>query len=417
MYASFAAPQAKGKAANDIIFAANALAVADAAVIGAENVTNGTIGAIMDDDSKLVCLPTVEKVFRNLPINEVIAYAPIAGTAEFLDKVQVAAFGESRPDGFTSAVATTGGTGGIHHAIWNYTEPGDTVITADWYWGAYKVLCLDSGRKLETYKMLTEEGKFNLPALEAKVNTLLASQGSIMVIINTPAHNPTGYSLTAKDMEQVVAMLNKAAEASGKQAILFLDVAYIDYAGEKNAVRKVFKALDNLPERVLAIIQYSMSKGFTMYGQRLGAMICVSSSEAAAREFFDINQYTSRATWSNTNRAAMRTLAQIYSDSALLAAVEAERDYYYKMIKARADVFVEEAKACGLPMIPYIAGFFLSVPCENSQAVCDILHKDHIYLVPLAAGVRIALCSIPLQKIPGIATKLNEALKTVKAAK
>ena len=54
MYNSFAAPQAKGKAANDIIFAANALAVADAAAIGAENVTNGTIGAILDDDSKLV---------------------------------------------------------------------------------------------------------------------------------------------------------------------------------------------------------------------------------------------------------------------------------------------------------------------------------------------------------------------------
>ena len=54
MYNSFAASQAKGKAANDIIFAANALAVADAAAIGAENVTNGTIGAILDDDSKLV---------------------------------------------------------------------------------------------------------------------------------------------------------------------------------------------------------------------------------------------------------------------------------------------------------------------------------------------------------------------------
>ncbi len=409
MYNSFAAPQAKGKAANDIIFAANALAVADAAAIGAENVTNGTIGAILDDDSKLVCLPTVEAVYRNLPINEVIAYAPIAGTPDFLEKVQVATFGKSRPNGFTSAVATTGGTGGIHHAIWNYTEAGDTVITADWYWGAYKVLCLDMGRKLDTYKMLTDDGKFNLPAL--------AKQNSIMVIINTPAHNPTGYSLTTEDMEQVVAMLNKAAEETGKQAILFLDAAYIDYAGEKDAVREVFKALDNLPERVLAIVQYSMSKGFTMYGQRLGAMICVTSSEAAAKEFFEINQYTSRATWSNNNRAAMRTLVQIYSDDALLTAVEAERDHYYKMIKARADVFVEEAKACGLPMIPYIAGFFLSVPCANSQAVCDILHKDHIYLVPLAAGVRIALCSIPLQKIPGIATKLNDALKAVEAAK
>lgn len=417
MYTSFAASQAKGKAANDNIFAANAMAVADAAAIGADKVTNGTIGAIMDDEGRLVCLPTVEAVFRNLPVNEIVAYAPIAGLPEFLDKVQVAAFGESRPKGYISAVATTGGTGGIHHAIWNYTEAGDTIITSDWYWGAYKVLCLDMGRKLDTYKMLADGEQFNLPALEAKVNEVLARQNSIMVIINTPAHNPTGYSLTREDMAQVVALLKKVTEETGKQAILFLDAAYIDYAGEKNAVRKVFEALDNLPERVLAIVQYSMSKGFTMYGQRVGAMIGVAASEAAAQEFFDINQYTSRATWSNINRSAMRTLAQIYSDEALLAAVEAERDHYYKMIKARADIFVKEAKECGLPMIPYIAGFFLSVPCDDPQAVCDMLHEEHIYLVPLAAGVRIALCSIPIRKIPGIATKLNNALKAVEAAK
>ena len=417
MYISFAAPLAKGKAANDNIFAANAMAVADAAAIGADKVTNGTIGAIMDDEGKLVCLPTVEAVFRNLPINEIIAYAPIAGLPEFLDKAQTAAFGDSRPNGHISAVATAGGTGGIHHAIWNYTESGDTIITSDWYWGAYKVLCLDMGRKLDTYKMLTEEEKFNLPALEAKVTEALSRQNSIMVIINTPAHNPTGYSLTKEDMTQVVAMLKKVTDETGKQAVLFLDAAYIDYAGEKNAVRKVFEALNDLPERVLAIVQYSMSKGFTMYGQRVGAMICVSSSEEAAQEFFDINQYTSRATWSNINRSAMRTLAQIYSDEALLTAVEAERDHYYKMIKARADIFVKEARECGLPMIPYIAGFFLSVPCDDPQAVCDLLHAEHIYLVPLAAGVRIALCSIPIQKIPGIATKLNKALQEVEAAK
>lgn len=413
MYNSFAAPQAKGKAADDIIFAANALAVADTARLGADKVTNGTIGAIMDDAGKLVCLPTVEKVYRGLPTNEIIAYAPIAGLPDFLEQVQTAAFGKSRPKGYISAVATAGGTGGIHHAIWNYTAPGDTILTSDWYWGAYKVLCLDMGRQLGTYKMLTDEGGFNLPALEEKVLETLAKQDSIMVIINTPAHNPTGYSLTKEAMQGVVAMLEKATRQTGKQAILFIDVAYLDYAGDKDEVRKVFEALDHLPEKILGIVQYSMSKGFTVYGQRVGAMIGISDSEAAIREFFDINQYTSRATWSNINRAAMKTLALIYTDPVLLAAVEKERDHYYQMIKARADVFVKEAKECGLPMIPYIAGFFLSVPCKNSAAVCERLHKDHIYLVPLAAGVRIALCSIPLHKISGIAGKLNQALKEV----
>lgn len=410
---SFAAPQAKGKAAKDNIFAANAAAVAAAAKYGDDKVTNGTIGAIMDDEGKLVCLPTVEKVYRNLPTTELIAYAPISGLPEYLDKVLVAAFGDSRPKVYIGAVATAGGTGAIHHAIWNYTALGDTVITSDWYWGAYKVLCLDAGRKLDTYQMLTADGKYNLPALKAKVEEVLGRQDQLLLIINTPAHNPTGYSLNDDDLQAVLAMLQEVTAGTAKKVALFLDVAYIDYAGEKNAVRKFFQGLSDLPENILAIIAYSMSKGFTMYGQRTGAMIGVASNETAIQEFKDINQYTSRATWSNINRPAMRTLANIYSDPELLQAVEQERDYYYQMIKARADLFVQEAQACGLSMIPYVAGFFLSIPAKNPEAICDKLHADNIFVVPLAAGVRVALCSIPLRKIGGMAAKIKAAMTAV----
>ena len=53
-------------------------------------------------------------------------------------------FGQSRPDAYIEGIATAGGTGGIHHLVHNYTELGDTVITADWYWGAYKQICHDN---------------------------------------------------------------------------------------------------------------------------------------------------------------------------------------------------------------------------------------------------------------------------------
>jgi aromatic-amino-acid transaminase len=213
-------------------------------------------------------------------------------------------------------------------------------------------------------------------------------------------------------MDGVLDILKEAA-VDGKNIIFFLDVAYIDYAGEKEEVRKIFKKLSGLPANILAIIGYSMSKGFTMYGQRTDAMIGVSSSKEVIEEFAAINQYTSRATWSNINRPAMRTLAAIYSDPELLKATEAERDYYYKMIKARADLFTEEAKACGLPMLPYVAGFFLSIPAKDPDAICNKLHEDNIFAVPLAAGVRIAVCAVPLKKIKGMAAKVYAAMKEV----
>ena len=409
---SIAAKHAKGKSAQDKIFGANAAAVAAAAKYGKDNVTNATIGAILDEDEQLVCLPTVEKVFRGLSTNEMIAYAPISGLPEYLDCVLTAAFGSSRPEGYIAAVATAGGTGAIHHAIWNYTDVGETVLCSDWYWGAYKVLCQDMGRDFTTYKMLDAENKFNLPSLEEKVNELLAKQDNLLYLLNTPAHNPTGYSLSEQDMDGVLALLKKAA-VPGKNIVLFLDIAYIDYAGEKEEVRKIFKKLSGLPANILCIVGYSMSKGFTMYGQRTGAMIGVSSDKSVIDEFVAINQYTSRATWSNINRPAMRTLATIYSDKELLEKVCAERDHYYQMIKARADLFTQEATECGLPMLPYVAGFFLSIPSTNPDAVCDKLHEDNIFAVPLAAGVRIAVCAVPLKKIKGMAAKVNAALQAV----
>lgn len=413
MLTSIAATHARGKAAQDKIFAANAAAVAAAAKYGKENVTNATIGAILDEDENLVCLPTVEKVYRSLATNELIAYAPISGLPEYLECVLTAAFGSSRPDGYIAAVATAGGTGAIHHAIWNYMNEGDTALCSDWYWGAYKVLCSDMGRNFTTYKMLDEDNKFNLPALKAKVEELLGKQDNLLYILNTPAHNPTGYSLSEKDMDGVLDVLKNATKDNGKNIILFLDVAYIDYAGEKEAVRKIFKKLSGLPANILTIVGYSMSKGFTLYGQRTGAMIGISSSKEIIDEFAAINQYTSRATWSNINRPAMRTLATIYSDPELLKATEAERDHYYKMIKARADLFTEEAKACGLPMLPYVAGFFLSIPAKDPDAICNELHADNIFAVPLAAGVRIAVCAVPLKKIKGMAAKVYAAMQKV----
>lgn len=412
MTMSIASKHAKGKSAQDKIFGANAAAVAAAAKYGKDAVTNATIGAILDEDEKLVCLPTVEEVFRGLSTNEMIAYAPISGLPEYLDCVLTAAFGNSRPEGYIAAVATAGGTGAIHHAIWNYTETGDTVLCSDWYWGAYKVLCQDMGRNFTTYKMLDENNKFNLPALKEKVDELLAKQDNLLYLLNTPAHNPTGYSLSSEDMDGVLAILKEAA-VPGKNIVFFLDVAYIDYAGEKEEVRKIFKKLSGLPANILCIVGYSMSKGFTMYGQRTGAMIGVSSDKSVIDEFAAINQYTSRATWSNINRPAMRTLATIYSDPELLAKVCAERDYYYQMIKARADLFTKEAEECGLPMLPYVAGFFLSIPAKNPDAICEKLHEDNIFAVPLAAGVRIAVCAVPLKKIKGMAAKVNAAMQAV----
>ena len=410
MSISCVAPHAQRPASEDRIFGASAACKARSAEIGPEKVVNATIGSIYDDDEKFVVLPTVSKIYRSLTDPEYFAYAPIMGLPDFLELVQNACFGESRPEGYTAAVATAGGTGAIHHAVWNYAEMGDTIVTSAWYWGAYKQICEDMGRHLATYPMVTEDGKFNLDACRAKVEEVIAHQDRILLIINTPAHNPTGFSLTPEDVHNVLEMLKKAIAGTNKKAVLCLDVAYIDYAGDREEVRKIFKQLSNLPENMFGLIAYSLSKSFTMYGQRCGALIGVSSDQKQIEEFVNANKYSSRACWSNCNRGAMDTLDMIYSNPKLLDTIQKERAHYYTMIQERGDIFTEEAKACGLNMVPYISGFFLSIPAKDSMAVCNKLHDDNIYCVPLAAGVRVAVCGVPKKKIYGLAKKIKDAM-------
>ncbi|MDU4961799.1 MAG: aminotransferase class I/II-fold pyridoxal phosphate-dependent enzyme [Sporomusaceae bacterium] len=413
MITSIAASHAKGKFATDNIFGANAAAVQAAAKHGKASVTNATIGALLDDNERLVCLPTVAETLRKLPIEELINYAPIAGLPDFQESVIDLAFAGQKPEAYSSAVATSGGSGVIHHAIWNYTEIGDTVLTSDWFWGPYRVLCEDMLRKLDTFSMFDEQQHFNLSAFQAKLTELLSRQNNALLIINTPAHNPTGYSLSDAEWEQVLAICKESAKDPAKRIILLADIAYIDFAGEKQASRAFMRQFGNLPDNMLVILGYSMSKSFTVYGQRCGAMIGVSNSKEVMKEFEDINQYTSRATWSNINRGAQRLLATIHRDQELLAKVDAERDAGYRMIQERAGIFTAEAEQAKLAMLPFIAGYFLTIPAKNPTAVCNKLHDDLIFAVPLGKGIRIAVCAVPSQKIKGMAGKVAAAIAAV----
>lgn len=409
---SMVATHRKGKKLVDAIFGASAACAEAVKIHGAEKVTNATIGAIMGEDGKLACLPTMEKAYRNLAIADVAAYAPVAGLPAYLDAVIDLTFADNKPEGYMAACGTPGGTGAIHSAIVNYSEIGDTVLTSDWFWGTYNLLCLEEGRTLSTYPLFDEEQNYNVKALSAKVAEIFDKQNSLLIIINTPAHNPTGYSLTDDDWTSVLDMCREWA-AKGKKVNLLVDIAYIDYAGEKNETRAFMKQFSNLPNNIFVMFAFSMSKGYTMYGQRTGAIIGLSANKELVDEFSDVVKYTARSTWSNINRAAQTLLVNIDRDKEALAQFESERADLYETIRERAAIFMSEAKECGLNALPYKAGFFLSVPADDPAAVCDKLHDDLIFAVPLKKGVRIAVCSVPKEKMKGMAQKVLKALNAV----
>jgi len=320
-----AAPGSRSISGDDKIFGIAKAANDRASKIGAENVTNASIGALLDDNGKLMVMPSIIETLKNLSDIEIAAYAPIAGVPEFLRSVVPATFGNHKPEGFITAFATPGGTGAIRNTIQNYSNVGDTILTSDWYWSPYKTIADENGRKIDTYTMFTDEGTLNVPALEAKVNELLEAQGRVVLLFNAPAHNPTGYTPTDEDWNNLIDALKRSAENKDNKIVLFVDVAYLDFAGDPDSAREFMPKLSNLPENLLPIVSFSMSKGYTLYGMRGGAMICITPNADIAKEFDVVNMYSGRGTWSNGNRSAMMILSKIFHDKELEARVAIER--------------------------------------------------------------------------------------------
>ncbi len=405
-----------GKGGPDKNFLISGMAKERAAVVGKENIVNAAVGSFLDDQGRLITMKTVEDTVREIPFYETADYASIEGSPGFLRASIDAAFREYRPDAYIGGVATPGGTGGIHLAVLNYLDDGDTALTQDRYWVAYKGICREANRKFETFATFDADGRFHVQACIEKLRQIAEQQTNVFLILNTPANNPTGYNIKMEEWEALLAELKAIAGNGRNNVVLLLDIAYIDYAAPEE--RAFFRLFDRLPENFLVLVAFSMSKSYAMYGYRLGCLLCLSSSEEEVEKFVAVSKFSSRATWSNCSRLGMLVMEAIYNDPEKKAAFRAEQEQLRMSLLRRADIFMREAKQAGLAICPFDAGFFVTVPTRKAEAVAAELRKSDIFVVPLGddernAGVRIAICAIPEQKLAGIPGKIRQALDQV----
>lgn len=396
----------------DKVFGASRRAKEAVEKLGKDAVINATIGSLLDDEGQLVVMSSVEKTIKSLTAKEYAEYAPIAGTQGFKEAIKKAAFGGYNAKSYTAVVATPGGTGAIRNTIANYSCIGDKVLTHNWHWAPYTSITSEMGRSLEYFEMFDEDGNFNAADFEYKVKKLLKNQEHLVIILNTPANNPTGYSMSMEDWYGVKKVLDNVDLE--KKVALLVDVAYIDFAGEDSETREFIKVIDNLRANILPIIAYSASKAFSLYGFRCAAMICLAHNPEVAEEFDRVCTFSSRASWSNSPRAPQTVIEKIYSDEVLLEEARNERKEDREMLLARGRAFNEEADKVGLKILPFRAGFFVTIPCKNPDALCQALEKKGAFLVPINGGVRVSIASITeteCRKLPAI---IKEGMRDIK---
>ena len=90
--------------------------------------------------------------------------------------------------------------------------------------------------------------------------------------------------------------------------------------------------VEELPDNVLPVIAHSLSKSYTLYGMRCGALVCMAKTKEIADEFKSVCEFSSRGSWSNCARAPQVILEKIYNDPDLLKKVMDERKGYRDML-------------------------------------------------------------------------------------
>ncbi len=397
----------------DTVFAIVAQAKQAKQDLGEEQVVDATIGSLYDENGKIVAFDSVFNTLKELPNEVMAAYAgSFTGNPSYRKQVYDWIVGD-RSKLAHSVIATPGGTGAVSITISEMLDEGETLIVPEICWGSYNLMATMDNLKTKSYSLF-EGDHFNITSFKSVCEEVMKEQKKVVVILNDPCHNPTGYSLSAEEWEQVVALLNEL----GKQGpvILLNDIAYIDFAYRGKAARDYIRTFDKISDNVFVVIAFSISKSMTSYGMRCGAAILLAQSQDSVREVEIVFEKAARAIWSNVNNSAMENFVTVIEQKK--EAYENEKDTYVKLLRERSSIFTSEADACGLSYYPYKEGFFVTLKVEDN-ALRDQFHeammKEHIYTVKVNKGIRVAVCSLPVQKCYGLAKRMKDILDQLSA--
>ena len=107
----------------------------------------------------------------------------------------------------------------------------------------------------------------------------------------------------------------------------------------------------------------------------------------------------------------MTVMGKIYSDHELQAKVDEERRVYRDMLLERGRIFEQTLNENGVKCVPFSAGFFVTIACDDPAAIGQKLEEQDIFCLALAKGIRVSIASISKEKCVKCAEAIAKLLK------
>jgi aspartate aminotransferase len=256
---------------------------------------------------------------------------------------------------YNQIIVTTGGSEAILFGFMTCLDVGDEVIIPEPFYANYNGFAVEAGVHVVPITSRIETG-FALPPIE-DFEKAITPRTKAIVICNP--NNPTGYSYTRSEMEQLKELIKK------HNLYLFSDEAYREFTYDEKQVSAMH--LQGVDENV--IIMDTISKRYSACGGRIGAFVTKNKAVLDATMKF----------------AQARLSPPSFAQIAAEAAVDLPADYFNttkEEYRSRRDLIVQRLNAMQGVYCPNPGGAFYAMaklPIDDSDKFCQWLLESFEY--------------------------------------
>jgi aromatic-amino-acid transaminase len=382
-----------------------------------EDAIVSAVGEVVDDHGVRAYLPTfveeAARVYRDQP-DQAIAYADIGGRPDYLDASTRYILAGEFAAGHVARVAVAGLASAIYTSLQVLAKRAD-VFVPEPRWPHYPHMVEDLEGRYHEFPLLDAHQAFNVEALAAGLQQV-APQGPVAIILNTPCHNPSGYSLTPEDLRRLKGLVWDHADA-GKSFCLVIDTAYVDYYWHNpHAIQPdLILPLMPLHERVTLTIGWTISKTFLAYGQRLGTLLAIASTSSQAADLQRRLYRATLATYSQCSTVPQLVIERLHADPHKLRQIQAEREPVRAMLARRNAAFEAAVSQTGLGSMPGDGGFFRTIELPDGVQAVDVVRGLVEKRVAMVAQddqrLRVAICSVPEGKMLAMCERIGAVVQ------
>ncbi len=372
-------------------------------------VINASTGVFLDEAHKLGHVALISDSLTN-HINDRLSYSGVYGDLGYLDSVMHFIFKDKEKDisefYYPFIGATLGGTGALSIAFNLFQDEGGNVLLPDIMWTNYLLIAKKAKLSVLKYSMFNEEGTFNLESVRKTIQESKKSHNRVLLVINDPCHNPTGYCISEEEYNKLFEILDE--EGKDCELSVLFDIAYSSFyyiPGTK------WVLLDKLLEKkheFLPLIAFSCSKVFGLYGLRVGALIALAEDETQKQEIKRAFGAQARGTYSVPNSAAQYCVSQVLSDEKKVEELEKQIFENTLELSRRSKVLNESLEKNKIDHYPYRCGFFVTLKIDEAERVASEMKKEHMYVVPITEhSIRLAISGMTEAEIVELVDELK----------